>query len=150
MCLPDGGISNHYRTCTIAILTLTGGGEPMTPQRSAHGKRTGCCNACGFASVSERIGANLKVDHLGVRPFSRLTMEGCARTPCGPDSFALPAGLRVVEAPVHPLGEETNRIRYPQYSELAVDQGNERIRRIAGNDGRVLAQPQRVELVHPD
>src|SRR5271154_903291 len=98
-------------------------------------------------SVGEWIGANLKVDYFRVCPFSRLAMERCARTPRGPDSLSLPGRLRIVEAPIHPLGEEADGIGHAQDDELSVDQGEQRIRRVAGDDGRVLAKPQGIELI---
>src|ERR1700719_3026956 len=101
-------------------------------------------------SVSEGVGSNLKVDHFRVRSFSGLAVEGRARTPRGEDAFALPASLGVVETPVHPFGVEAQRVGYAQYGELAVHQGEQRIRGIAGNDWRVRAQPQGIELIDPD
>jgi hypothetical protein len=94
----------------------------------------------GFSSVSKWIGSNLEMDHFGVGPFSRLAVVRRAGTPCGPDSFSLPARFRIVEASVHPFGIEAHRIRYAQYRELPVHQGEQRIGRIARDDRRVLAQ----------
>ena len=34
----------------------------------------------------------------------------------------LPAGIRIVDAPLHPLGEESHRVRHAQGDELAVHQ----------------------------
>ena len=115
----------------------------MLPGSFMIGRVDGC-------SVSQWIGSNLEVDHFRVRPFSRLAVEWRARAPGGPHALPLPAGLGIVEASIHPFGIETHRIRHPQYGELAIHQGDQRVRGIAGNDRRVLAQPQRIELIDPD
>ena len=81
--------------------------------------------------------------------FSGLAVERRAGAPGGPDSFAFPAGLRIVDAAVHPFGEEAQRIGHAQDHELPVHQRDQRIGGVAGDDGRVLAQAQRVELIHP-
>src|SRR6266446_9710812 len=90
------------------------------------------------------------MDHLGERPFPRLTMEWRASAPSRPDSLALPAGLRIIEAAVHSLGEEAHWIGYAHDHKLPVHQGDQRIRGVAGNNGCVLAQTQRVERIYPD
>src|SRR5207245_6243879 len=77
-------------------------------------------------------------------------MEWRAGAPSRPDSLTLPAGLRIIEAPVHSLGEETHRIGYAHDHKLPVYQGDQRIRGVAGNNGYVLSQTQRVERIHPD
>ncbi len=100
--------------------------------------------------MRQRVRSKLEVNHLGHGPFSGLAVEWCARAPGGPDALALPAFLGIVDAAVHAFGEEAQRVGHAHDYELAVHQGDQRIRRIAGNDGRVLAQPQRVELIHPD
>src|ERR1700684_4542152 len=88
--------------------------------------------------VCQRVWSNLEVDYFGVGPFSGFTMEGGACTPGGPHSFALPSGLGVVEAPIHSFGVEPQGIGHAQYGELAVDQGDQRIRRVAGDDRDVF------------
>jgi hypothetical protein len=42
--------------------------------------------------IRERIGADLEMSDLAVRPFSGLAMERSTGAPGGPDSFAFPAG----------------------------------------------------------
>src|SRR5579862_862327 len=79
------------------------------------------------SSISERIWSNLEVHHLRVRAFSGLAVERRSSAPSGPDSLAFPAGLRIVDAAVHPLGEEAERIRYAQHHELSVHQSEQRI-----------------------
>ena len=76
-------------------------------------------------------------------------MEGCAGGDGGPEALALPALVRVVDAPVEPLGVVAERIRHAQHDELAIDQRQQSFVQIAGGDGHVLAQAEGVELVDP-
>ena len=66
-----------------------------------------------------------------------------------PQSPALPASLRIVDTAVHAFGEEAHRIRDAQLDDLPIRQRVQRIREIAGTDGRVGTQTQDVVLVHP-
>ena len=100
-------------------------------------------------SVRQRVRPNLEVDHFGHGSLSSLAMEWRARTPRGPDTLALPPRLRIVNSTVHSFCEEAQRIRDPHYYEFSGHQRNQRIGRIAGNNGCVPAQPERIELVHP-
>ena len=75
--------------------------------------------------VCEGIGANLEVDNFRECPFSGLAVKWRARAPGGPDSLALPTGIRVVEAAVHSLREEAQRVRYPKDHEFPLHQSNQ-------------------------
>ena len=60
-------------------------------------------------------------------PFASLAVEGRASAPGGPDALAFPAGLRIVDAAVHPFGEEAERIGNAHDDPLAVHQREQRI-----------------------
>src|SRR5438046_10023743 len=51
----------------------------------------------------ERIGTHLKPDNLARRSFSAFHVERTARADRRPQSLALPAGIRIVDPPVHPF-----------------------------------------------
>src|SRR5215831_1165151 len=89
------------------------------------------------------------MDHLGVGALAGLAVEGGAGTPGGPDSFAFPTGFGVVDAAIHALGEEAEGIGYAQDDELAVDEGDQGIGAVAGDDGRVASEAEGVELIDP-
>ena len=72
-----------------------------------------------------------------------------ARAPRSPHAFAFPAGLRVVDAAIHTLREEAERVRNTHHDELAVHERDQGIGSVSGDDGDILAKPQRVERVHP-
>src|SRR5258708_20537352 len=72
------------------------------------------------ASVRQRIGPYLHLVDLGRILRAALVVEHRARARHGPRAFAFPAGVRVVDAAVHELGIETQRIGHTQGHHLAV------------------------------
>src|SRR5258706_5462040 len=66
-----------------------------------------------------------------------------------PDAAALPARIRIVDAAVHPLGKEAERIRHPHVDPLAVNPGHQRLVGIARGHRDVGAEAGCVELVDP-
>src|SRR5262249_46940836 len=66
-----------------------------------------------------------------------------------PQSAALPAGVGVVDAPVQALGKEALRVRDAQHEHLPVLERGEAVVEVRGRDRDVLAEPDRVVLVHP-
>ena len=104
--------------------------------------------------MRQRIGAQLEVHHQRARQrLARRARTGGVnafdvrwRSVAGghPQSFALPAGIRIVDAAVHAFGEETHRIGDAQFNDLPVRHRVQCIREIAGPDGRVRAQTQDV------
>src|SRR5580692_12586288 len=89
------------------------------------------------------------MDNLRYSAFAGFAVKWRARSPRRPDSLALPAGLRIVDPPVHSFSEKPQGIRYAHHHPLAVHQRDQRIGGVAGQDGRVLAEPEGIELVHP-
>src|SRR5690606_8924662 len=78
-----------------------------------------------------------------------LHVEGSAGTDGGPETASLPAGVRVVDPAVHPLGVEPHRVRNAENHPLSVVEDEEPLGLIPGVDRDVLAETKRVELVHP-
>src|SRR5215472_5417132 len=66
-----------------------------------------------------------------------------------PQSATLPAGARIVDAPVEALGVEAERIGDAQHDHLAVLERDEAVVEIAGRHRHVLAEAERVVLVDP-
>src|SRR3954467_9087649 len=64
-----------------------------------------------------------------------------------PETFAFPSGVRIVDPPIHALGEEAHRIGHAELDELAVDQNVQRVRIVAGGHRNVFAETERVVLI---
>src|SRR5687768_9282584 len=76
-------------------------------------------------------------------------MEGYAGADGGPQAAPLPAGVWIVDPAVQPLGVEPHRIGDPEDDPLSVLQDKQPLGLIPGVDRDVLAETERVELVHP-
>src|SRR5213593_3291035 len=100
-------------------------------------------------SLRERIGAKLELHDLARRPLAAFDVERRPGAVGRPQPLALPASIRIVDAPIHPLGVEAHRIRDAQVHELPVDEGEQRLFGVAGGDRHVLAEAERVELIDP-
>jgi hypothetical protein len=101
------------------------------------------------ASPSKGIGAKLQLHDLARRPLAALDVERSSGAIRRPHRLALPAGICIVEAAIHPLGIKAHGIGHAQIDELSVHQGEERLVGVAGGDRHILAQTERVELVYP-
>src|SRR6266403_354633 len=66
-----------------------------------------------------------------------------------PQPAALPAGRRIVDAPVEALGVKPQRIRHAQHDHLAVLERDESVVEVARRHWHVLAETERVVLVDP-
>src|SRR6266571_5771597 len=75
-----------------------------------------------FSDTSVREWIRTNLDLVDLRPVLRaaLVVEHGARARHRPQTFAFPAGARVVDASVHELGVEAQRIRHAQVDHLAV------------------------------
>src|SRR5712691_4953878 len=100
-------------------------------------------------SPRERVGTKLELHDLARRPLAALDVERRSGAVGRPESFALPASIRIVDAPIHPLGVEAHRIRNAKVHELPVHESQQRLVGVAGGDRHVLAEPERVVLIHP-
>src|SRR5215470_4238954 len=101
------------------------------------------------SSLGEWIGTELELHDLAGGALVAFEMERGAGGEGRPHRPPLPAGLGIVDAPVHALGVEAHRVRHAQVDELAVDQREQRLVGVAGGERHVLAEPERVVLVHP-
>src|SRR5881628_26745 len=100
-------------------------------------------------SLRERIGAELELHDLARRPLAAFDVEGRS---CGvgrPQPLTLPAGVRIVDAPVHPFGVEAHGVGNAKDDELPVHQGEQRLVGVPGADRHVASQPEGVELIDP-
>src|SRR6266536_3201510 len=103
----------------------------------------------GNGSPGERIGAKLESDNFRPVPLAALQVEHRPGGIGRPQRLALPAGIGVVDAPIHPLGEIADRVGHAQHDELAIHQRQQRVIHVAGGDRHVLTQTERVELIDP-
>src|SRR2546427_566909 len=109
--------------------------------------------------MRERIGAQLEVHDqwagqglarsAGTGRVDAFDVHGRSVARGHPQSPALPAGFRIVDAAVHALGEEAHRVRDAELDNLPIRQRVERIREVARTDGGVRTQAQNVVLIHP-
>src|SRR5688572_14947776 len=76
-------------------------------------------------------------------------MERRSRCIGRPQSFALPACFRIIDAAVHPFGIETHGIRNAQGDEFPFDQCEQRVVHVTRGNGHVFAQTEGVELIDP-
>src|SRR3989454_7364155 len=100
-------------------------------------------------SLRERIGAELELHDLARRPLAAFDVEGRS---CGvgrPQPLTLPAGVRIVNTPVHPFGVEAHGVGNAKDDELPVHQGEQRLVGVPGADRHVPSQPEGVELIDP-
>src|SRR6478672_13495082 len=75
----------------------------------------------------ERIRSELKFHHLRQGTQAAFEMERRAVAGGGPDAPAFPAGIGIIDAAVHALGEKAHRVRHAHLDELAIHQRVERI-----------------------
>src|SRR5258708_36813586 len=95
------------------------------------------------ASVRQRIGPYLHLVDLGRILRAALVVEHRARARHGPRAFAFPAGVRVVDAAVHELVIETERIRDKQRYHLAAHCAEQRLAANALPVRNISDQPNR-------
>src|SRR5437667_1959870 len=101
------------------------------------------------ASRRERIGTKLELHDLARRSLAALDMEGRSGAVGRPQSLALPASIRIVDAPIHPLRVEAHGIRDAKGDELPVHEGQQRLVGVTGGDGHVRTQAERIVLIDP-
>src|SRR5688500_15461584 len=86
----------------------------------------------------QRIRPELEPERLAGGPLPPLHMEGGARADSGPEATPLPAGVRVVDAPVQPLRVEPHRIRDAEDDPLPILENEEPLGLVPGVDREVL------------
>src|SRR5262245_41683597 len=99
--------------------------------------------------IRERIRPELEAHYLGQSAFAGLEVKHSSSGVGRPNGLSLPAGIGVVDASVHPLGEIADRVRDAQGDELAVDESQQRVVEVAGRDRNIFAQTESVKLIDP-
>ena len=103
----------------------------------------------GNRSVSQQIRADLDMNGTRARALAAFHQPRRAVAIGAPESAALPAGIRIVDAAVEAFGVEAHRVRNTQHDHLAVLQGDEAVVEVGRGDRNVLAEPNRVVLIDP-
>src|SRR5262245_7291857 len=100
-------------------------------------------------SVRQRIGPHLDVYGARLGALAAFLQPRRAVAVRAPQAAALPAGVRVVDAPVQAFGKEAQRVGDAQHDHPSVLERGEPVIEVGGRDGDVLAKPHRVVVVHP-
>src|SRR6266446_4018089 len=100
-------------------------------------------------SVRQRVRTKLELDDLGRRSLAGFTMEWWPVAVRRPQTAALPAAIRIINAAIDPLGEEAQRIGHPHVDPLAIDERHQGLVGVAGRQRHVVAKAERVLLVDP-
>src|SRR6266704_6640249 len=96
-------------------LNVSGAGRAGAPcNKNAPGNPGAFCFGKDVLSVRQGIRTNLNLVHLGPVLSAAFVVEHGARARHRPQAFAFPAGVGVVDAAVHELGVEAQRIRHTQ------------------------------------
>src|SRR5580692_2877801 len=105
--------------------------------------------ACPLYSPRQRIRAHLEVHDLRRVLLAAFQVERRAVAGVRPDAAAFPAGIRIVDPAIEALRPEAHRIGHDHVDQLAILEGDQRRILIAGGNGHVLAEAERVVLVDP-
>src|SRR4029434_7538640 len=91
--------------------------------------RARLCPPCDSvpSSPRQRIRPDLELHHFRQRALAALDVERRALTVGRPDATALPARVRIVDASVHSLGVEAERVGYAHVDPLAIDEHQDRL-----------------------
>src|SRR5262249_25952754 len=100
-------------------------------------------------SARQRIRPHLDVYSARLGALAAFLQPRCAVAVRAPQAAALPAGIRVIDAPVQALGKEAQRVGYAQHDHLPVLERSEAVIKVGRRDRNVLAKPHRVMLVYP-
>src|SRR5580704_11017350 len=97
----------------------------------------------------KRVGADLEFAELRQGALAGFAMERRPVAVRAPQRATLPAGIRIVDAAIDPLGEEAERIGNPHVDPLAVHQRHQRLVGVAGCQRHVVAEAGGVLLIDP-
>src|SRR6516162_9649603 len=100
-----------------------------------------CCRV-GYSSLRQRIGADLEMHRHGLVALAAFGLPGRAVAAAHPQTATLPAAIRVVDTPVHALGEEAHRVRQAEQDHLAILEGDHAILEVGGRDRHVAAETE--------
>src|SRR6478736_2782240 len=81
--------------------------------------------------------------------FAAFLEPGRAVAAGRPQSAALPAGVGIIDASVKALGVEAQRVGQAQHDHFAVLERDQTVVEVAGRYRHVLAEPERIVLIHP-
>src|SRR5260370_22986853 len=101
-------------------------------------------------SVRQRVGPHLNFVKLRSGRRSAFIVEYRTRACRGPQSFALPAGVRIVDAAVHVLAEEAHGVRDMNVYKFAVHERQQSLVAVGFRDWHVCAETERVKAIHPE
>src|SRR2546428_12856819 len=99
--------------------------------------------------MRQRIRPHLDVYGARLRALATFHQPRRAVAVGAPQPTALPAGVRIVDAPVQTLGVEAHRVGYAHQDHLPVLEGHEAVLEVRGRDRHVVAQAGRVVVIDP-
>src|SRR5580658_4218486 len=100
-------------------------------------------------SMRQGIGPDLDVDRHRRHALAAFLEPGRAVAFRRPQTPALPANVRIVDAGIKTLGIEAERVRDAQRHHFAVDQRGKTVALVRRRDRHVVAEPDRVVLIDP-
>src|SRR6266513_2923159 len=130
------GVRRSLRLNPVTRVPPAGSAEQTPAKPPAPASRT---TASKGKLLGERIGTQLDVHRARLRALAAFHQPWRAIAARAPEPASLPAGVRIVDAPVHPLGEETHWVRNAQHDHLPVLERDEAAVQVAGGDWNVLA-----------
>src|SRR5687768_9540722 len=99
--------------------------------------------------LRQGVWPNLELHYLTCRPLAALHVERRPRADGGPEPSPLPALRRVVDAAVHPLRVEPERVGYAHRHPVPAAERQQSFRGVARVNRRVRAESRSVELIDP-
>src|ERR1700756_4157229 len=101
--------------------------------------------------MRERVGAKLEMYDLASGSFAAFRVKRSSSAVSSPQAFSLPTSVLIVDSAVHSFRVKSHGIRDPKHNKLPAvgQQRKQRVIPIAGGDRHILAEPKRVELIHP-
>src|SRR6267143_5090728 len=104
-----------------------------------------------FRLISEWVRPQLELHSLARRALAAFQVPGRAGRIRRPQPFAFPAAFRIVDAPIHALGEEAHRVGNSEDNPLSGGriQSLQGVVPISCDDRYILAHAECVELIDP-
>ena len=99
--------------------------------------------------MGKRIRAELNVDDHWRAALAAFLEPRRAIAGGRPEAAAFPAGVRIVDAAVEPLGVETHWIGNADHDHPPILERNEAVAEICGGDGNIVAEPEGIMLIDP-
>src|SRR5665213_121802 len=101
--------------------------------------------------IRERIGTQLEFHGFAGCALAAFDVPRGARGVCGPETLALPSGVRIVDTAIHALGKKAHGVGNAHHEELSGlgVQSFQGVRTVGGGDGDILTHSKRIKLVNP-